>query len=192
MCLATLTLRWIPEGTLHKKTRRRIGEESSLDQEIEDESPEEILSELRLLVGKIFSGALTAQPQVRVMLTGNDNKQIKPISAIIRWLRGDQRCRLAEYDAANDILPLYLDFVTEAGESHGPRVPSSLGKHELQINVHLQYQILSPGLLGSITPRRSERRRSSELLDDPIAFRVRRWPPSDQHCGPCGKVPLQS
>ena len=112
---------------MHKKTRRRIGEESSLDQEIEDESPEEILSELRLLVGRIFSGALTAQPQVRVMLTGNDNKQIKPISAIIRWLRGDQRCRLAEYDAANDILPLYLDFVTDAGESHCPRVPSSLG-----------------------------------------------------------------
>lgn len=113
----TQTLRWLPEGALHKKIRKQLGEETSIDQEIGDETPEEILDELRLLFSKYFGDALSSKPQVRVLLGGNDEKQTKPISAIVRWLRGEHRNKLTEYDEVNTSLPLYLDFVAEPGES---------------------------------------------------------------------------
>ncbi|CAL8464201.1 g3736 [Coccomyxa elongata] len=59
----TQTLKWFPEGALHKKIRKQLGEDTSIDQEIGDETPGENLDELRLLVGKHFSGALSSKPQ---------------------------------------------------------------------------------------------------------------------------------
>ncbi|CAL8465789.1 g5325 [Coccomyxa elongata] len=59
----TQTLKWFPEGALHKKIRKQLGEDTSIEQEIGDETPGENLDELRLLVGKHFSGALSSKPQ---------------------------------------------------------------------------------------------------------------------------------
>lgn len=52
-----------------------------------------------------------------MLLVGNDEKQIKPISGIVRWLTGDEGVKLTENYDNNDSRPQYLDFVAEAGES---------------------------------------------------------------------------
>ena len=129
MRVATHTLQWFPEGALFKLVHRGLGSHGSIKQCIADETPEEVLEELKLLFSKHSRAALSAQPIVRVLLVGSDKKQIKPLSAILRWFRGAQRARLAEYDADKDTLPLFLDFVAEAGEArcgmHASTGPSS-------------------------------------------------------------------
>ncbi|CAL8462118.1 g1649 [Coccomyxa elongata] len=76
----TQTLKWFPEGALHKKIRKQLGEDTSTDQEIGDETPGENLDELRLLVGKHFSGALSSKPQVRILLDGSTPSRFRPSS----------------------------------------------------------------------------------------------------------------
>ena len=117
MSVTTQTLRWFPEGALFQLVHRELGTRGSIKQCIADETPEDVLEELKLLFSKHSRAALSAQPIVRVLLVGSDKKQIKPLSAILRWLRGVQRARLAEYDADKACLPLFLDFVAEAGEA---------------------------------------------------------------------------
>ena len=116
MRVATQTLRWFPEGALFQLVHKGLGTRGSIKQGIADETPEEVLEELRLLFSEHSKAALSVQPIVRVLLVGSDKKQIKPLSAILRWLRGAQRARLAEYDADKGCLPLFIDFVDEAGE----------------------------------------------------------------------------
>ena len=85
------TLKWFPEGAVHKKMRKQLGEDLSNDQDIGDETPKEISDELRLMLGKHLSGARSTKPQVTILLADNDEKQTKPTSATVRWLRGDER-----------------------------------------------------------------------------------------------------
>ena len=116
--LVTQQLLWVPKGALYQEIHDSLGKQGSIEQKLADETPEEVLEELRLLCGKHSRAALSAQPVVRVLLAGSDERQIKPLSAILRWLRGNQCDRLVEYDAAGDSLPLYLDFVAQAGVRH--------------------------------------------------------------------------
>ena len=118
MDITTQTLRWFPEGALLQLVHKGLCNQGSIKQGIADETLEEVLEELKLLFSKHSRAALSGQPIVRVLLVGSDKKQIKPLSAILRWIRGSQRARLAEYDADKDSLPLYIDFVAEAGEAH--------------------------------------------------------------------------
>ncbi len=76
-----------------------------------------MLYEFCPLFGERFSGTHTSQPQVRLLLAGNAEKQIKPVSGIVRWLRGDEGVTLTENYDDNNSRPQYLDFVAEAGES---------------------------------------------------------------------------
>ena len=108
------TLLWFPEGTLYNGLHKALGKEGNVQQSIADETPEEVLEETKLLFALHSRAAVSAQPIVRVLLVGSDKTQIKPLSAILRWLRGDQRAVLAEYNASEKSLPLYLDFVPEA------------------------------------------------------------------------------
>ena len=129
MNVTTQLLRWFPEEVLFQLVHKGLGSHGSIKQSIADETPEEVLEELTLLFSEHLRVALSAQPIVRVLLVGCDKMQIKPLSAILRWLRGAQRARLAEYDADKDTLPLFLDFVAEAGEArcgmHASTGPSS-------------------------------------------------------------------
>lgn len=54
--------------------------------------------------------------QLQVLASSNAG-QIKPLSAILWRLWGVQKARLTEYDLESGCLPLYLDFVADAGES---------------------------------------------------------------------------
>ena len=129
MGVTTQTLNWFPEGALFKRVLKGLCHHGSIKQGIADETPEEVLEELRLLFCEHSRAALSVQPIVRVLLVGSDKKQIKPLSAILRWLRGAQRARLSEYHADKDSLPLFIDFVAKPGEArcgmHASTGPSS-------------------------------------------------------------------
>ena len=114
MTLGNHILEWFPEGTLYSVVHSKLGGQASLKQEILDETPEEVTADVRALFGRHFPGALKADPLVRVVLEGSEDKQDKQLSAILRWLRGDGRTRLSEYEEARNSLKLYIDF---AGKS---------------------------------------------------------------------------
>ena len=83
-----------------------------------DDTPEEVMEGVRLHYGKAYPSALTWQPVIRVELVSSGKRTIKPLSAMLRWVRGNHRDVLAEWDERGT-LPLYLEDLTPApGESY--------------------------------------------------------------------------
>ena len=120
MSLQEQYLQWIPEGAWEKRLHKPLGADISLLQGlVGDETAEEVMEEVRLHYGKAFQPALTAQPVIRVEMVSSGQKTIKPLSAVLRWLRGSQRDVLGEWDEDSGTLPLYLEYITPApGESY--------------------------------------------------------------------------
>ena len=114
------TLHWIPVGTLQKRLQRTLGAGASLVQGlIGDETADEVMEQVKLHFGERYKPALTGQPVIRVEMVSSGSREIKPLSAVLRWIRGDGRHSLGELDVDDGELPLYLDFIAiETGVSH--------------------------------------------------------------------------
>ena len=125
MDTVTQTLEWFPEGSLHNMVHEELSGQACLKQRIfHADTPEDVMENVRLLFGQHFRGALTAQPMIRVLLAGSEEKEIQCMSQILRWLRGEQRARLSEYNTASNSLKLYLDFRVQAGGSSYDMLPT--------------------------------------------------------------------
>lgn len=120
MSVQELTLQWIPEGSWEKRLHKPLGGDISLFQElIGDETAEEVIDEVRLHYGSAYPPALTGQPVIRVVMVSSGQRAIKPLSAVLRWVRGTHRGVLEEFDEASGTLPLYLEYLAPgAGESY--------------------------------------------------------------------------
>ena len=67
------------------------------------------MDEVRLHDGKAYQPALIGQPVIRVEVVSSGQRAVKPLSAVLRWVRGTHRGVLEEFDEASGTLPLYLE-----------------------------------------------------------------------------------